>query len=259
MNEHVSRRGFLKTSAVSAAALGGLAGTVHAADRPIPADILPAASQRKYQLGMVTYNIAADWDIPTIISRCTEVGLASVELRSTHKHGVEPTIGKADRDRVKKQFADCPVRLWALGSACEFHSPDPAVVAKNIAEAKAFVQLAADVGAKTVKVRPNGLPKEVSEEKTLEQIGRSLRSVGEAAAAVNVVVPDLLGALHVESLDQIAVLRQCSNRAPWITHRSRRGLWRRECWKPYRASVDRTLACLAALGPAAAPRQARPQ
>jgi sugar phosphate isomerase/epimerase len=34
-----------------------------------------------------------------------------------------------------------------------------------------------------VKVRPNGLPKEVPVQKTLEQIGRSLRELGEFAAA----------------------------------------------------------------------------
>jgi sugar phosphate isomerase/epimerase len=32
-----------------------------------------------------------------------------------------------------------------------------------------------------VKVRPNGLPKEVPQEKTLEQIGKSLRELGEFA------------------------------------------------------------------------------
>jgi sugar phosphate isomerase/epimerase len=39
--------------------------------------------------------------------------------------------------------------------------------------------LAQDVGAPGVKVRPNGLPKEVPVDKTLQQIGRSLREIGE--------------------------------------------------------------------------------
>lgn len=188
MSQSVSRRGFLKNSAFSAAALGSLAGTTLAADRPIPADILPSGAPRKYQLGLVTYNIAPDWDVPTLIARCKELGLAAVELRTTHKHGVEPTLGKAEREQVKKQFADSPVRLWTLGSVCEYHSPDPAVLAKNIEDTKAFIQLAADVGAKNVKVRPNGLPQDVSEEKTLEQIGRSLRTVGEVAGSAGVEI-----------------------------------------------------------------------
>lgn len=188
MSEPIDRRGFLKSSAVCAAALGGLSQAVVAADRPIPADILPARGGRKYQLGLVTYNIAADWDVPAIIERCQEIGLAAVELRSTHKHGVEPTLSTAQRAEVRQRFADSPVRLWALGSACEYHSPDPAVLARQIEDTRRFIELAADVGAPTLKVRPNGLPKEVSEEKTLEQIGKSLRTVGETAASAGVEI-----------------------------------------------------------------------
>lgn len=188
MSDPLSRRGFLKTSAASAIAASAVSIPARAADRPIPAEILPAHSGRKYQLGIVTYNIAPDWDIPTIIERCKETGMAAVELRSTHKHGVEPTLPKAERREVRKRFADSPVRLWGLGSACEYHAVDPAVVARNIDETKAFIELAADVGAPTLKVRPNGLPKEVSEEQTLEQIGRSLRIVGETAASAGVEI-----------------------------------------------------------------------
>ena len=45
---------------------------------------------------------------------------------------------------------------------------------KNIDETKEWIKLAKDLGSPSVKVRPNGLPKDVPEEKTLEQIGKSL-------------------------------------------------------------------------------------
>ena len=41
--------------------------------------------------------------------------------------------------------------------------------------------MAHDVGATGVKVRPNGLPKEVPQEKTLEQIGHALHEIGDFA------------------------------------------------------------------------------
>ena len=53
---------------------------------------------------------------------------------------------------------------------------------KNIEECKRFVDLVKDIGGKGVKVRPNGLPKTVPVEKTLEQIGKSLIECGKAAA-----------------------------------------------------------------------------
>jgi sugar phosphate isomerase/epimerase len=43
------------------------------------------------------------------------------------------------------------------------------------------VQLAHDLGSPSVKVRPNGLPPNVPEEKTLEQIGKALAECGDAA------------------------------------------------------------------------------
>lgn len=134
------------------------------------------------QLGLVTYNWGKDWDLDTLIKNCEATGFAGVELRSTHKHGVEPALTRDERMDVAMRFADTEVELVGLGSACEYQSPDPAVVQKNIEETKAFVVLCHDVGGSGVKVRPNGLPPNVPVEKTLEQIGRSLREVGQFAA-----------------------------------------------------------------------------
>ena len=41
------------------------------------------------KLGLVTYNMAKDWDVPTIIENCVETVFSGVELRTTHSHGVE--------------------------------------------------------------------------------------------------------------------------------------------------------------------------
>src|SRR5262249_50493074 len=156
---------------------------------PSSAEAAPAkadAAPLKFRLGIVTYNIAANWDVPTILRICKAVGLSPVELRTTHKHGVEPTLTKEERQEVRKRFADAGVAIWGCGSVCEFHSPDPAVVKKNIETCKEFVQLAADIEGKGVKVRPNGLPKDVPVEKTLEQIGKSLIECGKAAADAGV-------------------------------------------------------------------------
>jgi sugar phosphate isomerase/epimerase len=142
----------------------------------------------KFRLGIVTYNIAAQWDLPTILRICKNVGLSPVELRTTHKHGVEPTLTKEQRNEIRERFADAGIECWGCGSVCEFHSPDPTAVKKNIETCKQFVQLAADIGGRGVKVRPNGLPKEVPVEKTLEQIGKALIECGKAAADAGVEI-----------------------------------------------------------------------
>jgi sugar phosphate isomerase/epimerase len=141
----------------------------------------PSGKPPLFKLGIVTYNVAKDWDLPTILKVCSATGVAAVECRTTHKHGVEPSLNSEQRKEVKKQFADSGVVFWGCGSVCEFHSPDAAVVKKNIEDCKRFIDLVKDLGGKGVKVRPNGLPKGVPVEKTLEQIGKSLIQCGKAA------------------------------------------------------------------------------
>ena len=132
-------------------------------------------------LGTVTYNLAKDWDVATIIKNCSEARFEGVELRTTHKHGVEVTLSKAERAEVRKRFADSSVQLVSLGSAFDYHTPDAARLRRDVEATKEYLQLAADVGATGIKVRPNALPKEVAVEKTLEQIGRSLGELGGTA------------------------------------------------------------------------------
>ena len=169
----VTRRTFLQAGA---AAVAPCTLRTAAADSP------SVGKPLKFRLGIVTYNIAARWDIPTILKVCKGVGLSPVELRTSHAHGVEPTLTREERQEVRRRFADAGIDIWGCGTICDFHSPDPAVVRKNIETCKAFVQLAADIGGRGVKVRPNGLPKNVPVEKTLEQIGKALVECGKAAA-----------------------------------------------------------------------------
>jgi len=109
------------------------------------------------QLGIVTYQIAADLDLTSLIELCQQTHMAGFELRTTHAHGVEPTLSRAERAAVREQIADSGVLLWGLGSVCEYDSPDAAVVKRNIDETARFVELARDLGARGVKVRPNRL------------------------------------------------------------------------------------------------------
>ena len=136
----------------------------------------------KMRFGLVTYQWGADWDLSTLISNCEKAGALGVELRTTHKHGVEPTLTADQRLEVKQRFADCPVTLVGLGSAEDFHVPDPNVLKASIEATKAFLKLSHDVGGSGVKVRPNDLPDGVPHEKTIEQIGRALNEVGAFGA-----------------------------------------------------------------------------
>jgi sugar phosphate isomerase/epimerase len=130
-------------------------------------------------LGAVTYNVLKDWDLETIIKNLEAAGFEAVELRTGHKHGVEISLDAAARERVKARFERSKVRLLSFGSTCEFQSPDPAERRKQIEIGKQWVDLAHDTGAWGVKVRPNGLPKDVPQEMTIRNIGAALRELGD--------------------------------------------------------------------------------
>ena len=142
------------------------------------------------RLGIVTYNIAADWDIPAILANCEAVGIHGIELRTTHAHGVEPSLSAHERREARAQFADSPVTIIGLGTTCEFHALEQETVRENVETAKEFAQLAHDLGAAGIKVRPNGLQLEagIPKEQTLAQIGNALQAVGAAAQDLGVAV-----------------------------------------------------------------------
>lgn len=166
----MNRRSFFTSTAAAGAAV--TAGT-------LITETPALATERRFQLGSVTYNLLQNMDLETCIKTLEKAGFAAIELRTGHKHGVEPTISQEERAKVRERFTQTKVKLLSYGSTCEFESPDEAVRRQNIELAKKFVDLAKDTGAIAVKVRPNGLPKDVPLDTTVKNISTSLHEVGE--------------------------------------------------------------------------------
>ncbi|MBI1345062.1 TIM barrel protein [bacterium] len=171
----LTRRTFLQSSAVAAAGMGLGWG--------MQPNRLSAAEKKgaNLQYGLVTYQWAKDWDLPTLIENCTTANVHGVELRTTHKHGVEPTLSADQRAEVRNRFEDSPVKCVGIGSDERFDNPDPAKVQQAIAASKAFIELSHDIGGSGVKVKPDRFWPDVPQEKTIEQIGKSLNELGEFA------------------------------------------------------------------------------
>ncbi|MDZ4821088.1 MAG: TIM barrel protein [Planctomycetota bacterium] len=153
----------------------------------------------------------SEWDLPTLIKNCQDTKFKGVELRTTHKHGVEIPLSKQQRGEVAQRFADSGIILVGLGSACEYHSADPAVVKKNIEETKAFIELCHDVGGSGVKVRPNGLTKGKSEAESLAQIGAALRECAEFGAGYGVEIRLEVHGKDTSDLPRIKTIMEHAN------------------------------------------------
>ena len=59
-------------------------------------------------------------DLETAIRTLEATGLTAIELRTGHKHGVEPGLSPAGRARVRERFQRSKVRLVSYGTTCEF-------------------------------------------------------------------------------------------------------------------------------------------
>jgi sugar phosphate isomerase/epimerase len=209
-----SRREFLTHTALL------VPGISLAASEMRPVKAAPAAAAVELRLGIVTYNIGKSWDIDTLIKNLTECNYEAVELRTTHAHGVEISLPADKRAEVKKRFEASKIKIGGLGTTCEYHSPDPEILKKQIAETKEWVKLAKDVGCPSVKVRPNGLRKDVPEEKSLEQIGKSLKECA-AFAQDNGVKIQL--EMHGNETSRVPRIKKIFDFAEWHP-----ALW--ACW-----------------------------
>jgi sugar phosphate isomerase/epimerase len=177
-----------------------------------PAEAAPRDGGPPFRLGTVTYNVPKDWEFDALLKILPAAGVEGVELRTTHSHGVEPSLSPQQRAEVKRKAAGAGLVLWGLGTTCEFHSPDAAVVRKNVEECRQFVLLARDLGVTGVKVRPNGLPKEVEPEKTLEQIGRALRECGQLGQDQGVEIwVEVHGGGTQEPANMLKIMQLCGH------------------------------------------------
>ena len=166
-------------------------------------------------LGAVTYNILKDWDLETIIRKLEAAAFEAVELRTGHAHGVEPTLDAAARERVKSRFEKSKVRLLSLGSTCEFQSPDPEERRKQLETGRKFIELAHDVGAWGVKMRPNSLPKDKSIplETTVKNIAAGLREMGEYATRWGVEIwMEVHGSTTQNPPVSAAIMKACGHK-----------------------------------------------
>ena len=167
--QSINRRQFLASTAAVAAVTGS--GELHAQQ--------PRRKNRKpLRLGLMSYTLAKDWDIATIIKNCTETQFEHVELRTTHAHGVEVTLNQTQRQEVRRRFEDAGLKI-SLASAFSYHHINQAELRKHIEGTKEYTLLARDVGALGIRVFPNALPTGVPEQQTLKQIGKSLAEVSQ--------------------------------------------------------------------------------
>ena len=158
MKNNPTRRTFIKASALGM-------GAFSAGISSVAAKSMAPAKKKKFsplKLGLMTWTLGKEWDLDAIINNCAEAKWVHAELRTSHKHGVELSLNKQQRDEVKKRIADSPLEAVSLASAYGYHYTDQEELKANIEGTKEYLQLAADVGAIGIRVFPNAFPEGVT-------------------------------------------------------------------------------------------------
>ena len=163
------------------------------------------------RIGLMTYRLGQDWDIDTIIKNCQEAQWEHAELRTTHGHGVEIGLSKAQRRDVRKKFEDAGIKL-SLASAFAYHWPDAKQLRENIEGTKEYTLLAHDIGARGIRVFPNAIlaDKGIPQEQTLAQIGRAVAEVAGFAADHDV---EIRLANHGKGTNRVTIIRKILDHA----------------------------------------------
>ncbi len=168
----------LTAAAAASAAPPGLA-RIRAAK---PQQATRRATPPGLRLGLVTYLWGADLKLDDLLAACSAGGLAGIEFRTTHAHGIERSLSAAQRKEVRAKLADSSMDWFGIGSDERFDNPDPLRLARAVVATMDFLKLSADVGASGVKVKPDSFHPGVEHKKTIEQIGTALNAVGRYAA-----------------------------------------------------------------------------
>jgi sugar phosphate isomerase/epimerase len=176
----IDRRAFL-TSMVSAIAAGKAGGLEAIGARPQP---------RLLPIGFSTLGCPT-WSWPRILQFAQSHGFPAIELRGLEEEIDLPKHPVFAPDRIaetKRELSSHSVRVVCLGSSANMHEQDPAKHAAQLADARAFVDLASALGAPYVRVFGNNLVKDVPREVLLAHIAKALRELGEYAGPRNVSV-----------------------------------------------------------------------
>jgi sugar phosphate isomerase/epimerase len=118
------------------------------------------------KMSLLTYQMARSWDLPKIVDFARAAGFAGLEFRaeSSHKHGVELEANPELRREIRERIQDAYLEIACIGLSSRFDTPVDAKRREVIDRTKRYVELAAAVGCKRLRVFGNDMPKQGAEE-----------------------------------------------------------------------------------------------
>ena len=134
------------------------------------------------------------WDWKKILEFAKQHGFSAIELRGLkgNMHLPSNPIFAADRiKQTKEEIRAASLKIACLSSSANLYWEDPEKRAKDLADARRFIDLAATLGAPNVRVFGGKAPDDkaaVPDDATKKRVAAGLRELGEYAAPHNVTI-----------------------------------------------------------------------
>ena len=165
-----------------------------------------------------------DWSFDEIVARGIEYGYDGVEIRLIERETdllKRPEFRSPELSQRKRQLSDAGFRVCGLSSSVRFEETNPATRATQLANGRAYCDLAVELGAKFVRVFGDLIRPEEDEARQLDWIASGLQLLGEYASTVGI---DVLIETHGDfcrSEKMVALMSRVSSPAVgvlWDTH-----------------------------------------
>jgi sugar phosphate isomerase/epimerase len=154
------------------------------------------------RLSLLTYNMARNWELPKLLEFARQGGYAGIEFRAEarHKHGVELEANPEERREIRDRVQDAYLEVACIGLSSRFDTPDAQKRREVVERSMRYVELAADVNCRRLRVFGNDMPKEgqggdspTDRESVIRYVGDALRDLAEFATPYGV---DVLLEMH---------------------------------------------------------------
>ncbi len=155
-----------------------------------PAIIKAGYQAKRLPIGFSTLG-CPNWEWKKILDQAAQHGFAAIEMRGLLG---EMDLSKSPQftgDKLKESLKDLDalgLKIAGLGAPTNMHEPDAARRARQMDEAKRFIELAHQLRSPYVRVFPNQLVKGEERKTTIDRIVAGLRELGDHAKGSKVTV-----------------------------------------------------------------------
>jgi sugar phosphate isomerase/epimerase len=144
----------------------------------------------RYPIGFSTLGCPA-WSWKTILEHANTHGFAAIEIRGVAGEMDLPKVGEFIGTRLaetKKDLEALDLVVSDLGSSATMHEKDPVARAKQFDEGRRFIDLAAAMGVKYVRMFGDRIPEGEPRDQVIARVTEGFRQMADHAKGAGVIV-----------------------------------------------------------------------